>query len=405
MPGMCSVALGIWIKVGGRHESADFKGISHFLEHLLFKGTQKYSCRKIKESIEGAGGSLNAFTSEEFTCYLAKVPAAHLDLTLSVLSEMVIHPLLPEVEVKKERGVILEEIKMYKDLPQSYVYDLLDELLWPDQPLGMSVIGSVESVNRIQRNDLMAYQKRTYTPLNIVVASAGAISHEKFAEKVERNFFGLKDRNINTFLQAKDCQGKPQINILSKNTEQTHLALGFHSFKRAHPLRQALNLLHIIMGANMSSRLFEAVRESKGLAYEIGTQIKRFQDTGSFIVHAGIDNHKVNAAIEVIFKELEKVKHRLVSVGEFKRAKEFYLGQLALALEDTMDHMLWIGESTVSLDKTHSLNQIIKEAGKIKREDLRCVAQGIFKKENINLALIGPLEDKRDAIFNQLHIN
>lgn len=404
MSGMRSVALGIWIKVGGRYESGDNKGISHFLEHLLFKGTQKYSCRKIKESIEGAGGSLNGFTSEEATCYLVKIPAVHLDLALDILSDMVMHPLLPEGEIEKERAVILEEIKMYKDLPQSYVYDLLDELLWPRQPLGMNIIGSMESVSRIKRQDLLAHKKHAYTPLNIVVAAAGSLRHDNFLKKVERNFLKLQDKNINTCLQAEEGQTKPQLNISPKDTEQTHLALGFHSFKRDHPLKHALSLLHIIMGANMSSRLFEALRESKGLAYEIGTQLKRFQDTGSFIVHAGIDNQKVNAAIDVILQELEKVKHDLVSADEFKRAKEFYLGQLVLALEDTLDHMLWIGEPVVTLDRTYSLNDMIKETDKVKRQDIRTVAQYLFKENNVNLALISPLQGSNDTIYNQLHI-
>lgn len=405
MPRMRSAAVGIWISIGGRHESCEHKGISHFLEHLLFKGTKKYSCRKIKESIEGVGGSLNGFTSEETTCYLVKLPAAHLDLAVDILSDMVINPLLPPEEIERERTVILEEIKMYKDLPQNYVYDLLDELLWTRQPLGMPIIGSAESVGRIKRQDLCAYKKRTYTPLNIVVACAGNLEHGVFSKKVEKSFSGIKDKNVNTFAQAREEDAKPKLNLFPKDTEQTHLVLGFHSFERGHSLKHALNILHIIMGANMSSRLFNEVREKRGLAYEIGTQVKFFHDTGSFLVHAGIDNQKVSQAIDVILKELAQVRRTLVTNDEFRRAKEFYLGQLTLILEDTLDHMLWIGESTVTLDKTYSLDSIVKEVGRIKREDIRNIARYLFEEKKINLALIGPIEDKRDAIFSQLRLN
>jgi len=404
MPQMGSVGVGIWINVGGRYEPVEHKGISHFLEHLTFKGSQKYSCRKIKESIEGVGGSLNGFTLEEITCYWVRILAQYLDLALDILSDMVINPLLAQDEIKRERTVILEEIKMYKDLPQSYVYDLLDELLWPKHPLGMPIIGSVDSVNRIKRQDICAYKNSAYTPRNIVVACAGNLEHEKFSKKVARVFSGLKDGNISLSRQVQEQDRKPQINLFPKDTEQTHLALGFHSFKRGHPLRHALNLLHIIMGANMSSRLFDEVREKRGLAYEIGTQVKFFQDTGSFLVHAGIDNHKVSKAIHVILKELIKVKGRLVTNDEFRRAKEFYLGQVALSLEDTLEHMLWIGESTVTLDKTYSLEDIMKEVHKVKKEDIRQLAQYLFKEEKINLALIGPLQDKRQNIYKQLSL-
>lgn len=404
MPKMQSVGLGIWIKVGGRYESKKNKGIAHFLEHLAFKGSKNYSCRKIKESIEGVGGSLNGFTSEELTCYLVKIPSRYLNLALDVLSDMVINPLLPKEEIEKERTVILEEIKMHKDLPQSYVHDLLDEILWPEHPLGMTVLGTTESVGRIDKSDLSLFKEQYYRPTSIVISAAGALDHKSFSKKIKALFLKLGDKGINTFPKAKKEQSKPQLKLFSKDTEQTHLALGFHSFKREHPLKHALSLLHIILGANMSSRLFNELREKRGLAYEIGTHIKRFQDTGAFVVHAGIDNHKVIEAIKLILKELKKTKDELVSKDEFRRAKEFYLGQLMLALEDTLDHMLWIGESTATQDKTYSLVEIIDEVEKLKRQDIQKVSQYIFKEESLNLALIGPVKDSEDKIYQHLYL-
>jgi len=404
MPDMQSVALGIWIKAGGRYESEKFKGISHFLEHLLFKGSKKYSCRKIKESIEGVGGSLNGFTSEEMTCYLVKMPSRYLALALDILSDMVVNPSLPGLEIEKEKAVILEEIKMYRDQPQSYVYELLDELLWPGQPLGTPIIGTVDSVSRITGDDLRIFKERFYTPANIVVSAAGDLDSKNLEKGVAAIFSRQKGRSINTFLAAKEEQGRPRLKVLPKDTEQTHMVLGFHSFRREHPLRHALAMLHIILGANMSSRLFDELREKRGLAYEIGTQVKRFQDTGAFLVHAGIDNRKVVDAVRLILKALKKVKDKLVAIDEFRRAKEFYLGQLMLALEDTLDHMFWIGESTTTMDKTYSFKGIVKEMNKVKREDIRGVARRIFKQENLNLALIGPLKNREEKIRNQLFI-
>ena len=405
MPAKLSVALGVWIKAGGRNETKENKGIAHFLEHMCFKGSLKYSCRKIKESIEGVGGSLNGFTSEELTCYLAKLPRRHLNLALDVLCDMSINPILDAAEIEKERTVILEEIKMYRDLPQSYVHDLLDELLWPRHPLGMSIVGCRESVQKTGRKDLEVFKDEYYNPANITISACGGLNHVQLVKSLNNIFSQLKRGRVSNPPPVSEKQDKPQLKILVKDTEQTHLALGFQGFKRDHPLRHALGLLHVILGANMSSRLFDELREKKGLAYEIGTQVKRFQDTGAFLVHAGIDNLKVAEAIALILKELGKMKDELVTTDEYQRAKEFYLGQLSLGLEDTLDHMLWIGESTVTLDKAYSLDEIIKEVNKIKRQDIRTVARSIFKEQNLNLALIGPLKENQKSIGEKLHLS
>lgn len=404
LSGVGSLSLGIWINIGGRYESAADKGISHYLEHLLFKGSKKYSCRQIKESIEGVGGALNGFTSEELTCYLVKIPSRYLVKALDILSNMVAAPLLKDSDIKKERTVILEELKMYRDLPQSYVYELLDDLLWPNQALGAPVIGTVESVKSITGDALSLFQRMHYTPANIVISAAGLIDHDLLAKKVARIFPNQATEELNTFTAVKESQDKQQLKIFNKATEQTHMALGFHGFKRDHPLRHAQALLHIILGANMSSRLFNEVREKRGLAYEIGTGVKRYHDTGAFLVHAGIDNHKVAPCLELIFKELGKVKNKLVSVDEFRRAKEFYLGQLMLALEDTMEYMLWMGESMACLDKVYTLKDVIKEVNKVNIEELRLVANQVFRRERINLALIGPLEKERKHIYSKLNL-
>ncbi|MDD5115458.1 MAG: pitrilysin family protein [Candidatus Omnitrophica bacterium] len=404
MSGVRSLSLGIWINIGGRYESGSDKGISHYLEHLLFKGTKKYSCRAIKESIEGVGGALNGFTSEELTCYLVKIPGRYLSKALDILADMVISPSLKQEDIDKERTVILEELKMYRDLPQSYVYELLDDLLWPRQPLGSPVIGTVESVRGINRDSLSRFRKAHYTPANIVVSCAGAIDHDLLKNRVSQIFGRRPAGKSNVFSAAKEEQRGQQLKVFDKVTEQTHMALGFHSLKRDHPLRHAQSLLNVILGGNMSSRLFNEVREKRGLAYEIGTGLKKYHDAGAFLVHAGIDNCKVSSCLEVIFRELEKTKSRLVSADEFKRAKEFYLGQLMLALEDTMEHMLWMGESMACLNKVYALEDVIKEVNSVDIGDLREVARQVFRREKINLALIGPLEKEEKRIYSTLNL-
>ncbi len=398
-----SVALGIWINIGSRYEALSQRGISHFLEHLLFKGSKKYSCRQIKESIEGVGGALNGFTSEEHTCYLVKIPCAFLGKALDILSDMVINPLLFPADIAKEKTVVLEELKMYRDLPQSYVNELLDELLWPRQPLGLPIIGTVETVNRISRQDLRSFQCRHYTPSNIVISAAGRFDRELLSAKI-RKIFSAPYSPVNTYAAAEQIQAKPQLKLFPKATEQTHMALGFHALRRDHPLRHAQSILHIVLGANMSSRLFNEVREKRGLAYEIGTGLKRYHDTGVFLVHAGIDNRKVADCLQLIFKELGKTGKFPVSENEFQRAKEFYLGQLSLALEDTMEYMLWIGETAACLDKVYSLKQVVKELKRLRRQDCLEVARMIFKNERINLALIGPLEKSEKQIYGTLDL-
>jgi len=399
-----SVSLGIWINIGGRYEAVFQEGISHYLEHLLFKGSKKYSCRAIKESIEGIGGTLNGFTSEELTCYLVKIPSRYLNQALDILSDMVLNPSLRQADITKERTVILEELKMYRDLPQNYVYELLDELLWPHQPLGLPIIGSVESVSSVSRDILKNYQANHYTPSNIVISAAGLLEHDLLVKKAAIIFSAQAVAKLNTFTPVKESQEKPQLKIFHKDTEQTHMALGFHALKRDDPLRHAQALLHIILGANMSSRLFNEVREKRGLAYEIGTGIKRFADTGEFLVHAGIDNHKVKDCLGLIFQELGKVRKTIVRKDEFRRAKEFYSGQLSLALEDTMEYMLWMGESVACLDKAYTLEQIIKEVNEVNMEDVREVAGKIFNNQKINLALIGPPGNKEKYIYAKLNL-
>ncbi|MCQ9208430.1 MAG: insulinase family protein [Omnitrophica bacterium] len=394
MPKRVSVSLGIWIKVGSRYEQARINGISHFLEHLLFKGTKKRTCEEIKQSIEGIGGSLNAFTSEELTCYLTKIPGKYIGPALDVLADMVFNANLAPGDIELERKVILEEIRMYKDLPGHYVSDLLTKLLWPRQPLGMNIAGEAESVGTINREGLFTYRQRFYQANNIVVVACGALEHQELLKKCQRVVPSLGQSQGNAFLLAQERQTSPQFNCYVKDTEQTHLALGMHALARNHPERFCLGLLHVILGANLSSRLFREVRERRGLAYEIGTSVKFYQDTGAFVVHAGVDNRRVQETLEVILEQLRKIKKNKVGREELKRAKEYYVGQLRLALEETVDHMIWLGENFISLNKFLRAEEIIRRVKRINPDQLKRLAKSILEDNNLSLALIGPLKDK-----------
>jgi predicted Zn-dependent peptidase len=398
MPAREAVSLGIWIKVGGRFEDEAVKGISHYLEHMLFKGSKKYSCTQIKETIEGKGGSLNGFTAEEYTCYLVKVLEKRVYESLEILSDMVLCPLLETVEIDKERTVIMEEIKMYKDLPQYHVLEVLDSLLWPNHPLGENLAGSLESVGRIDHNKLSSFQKQFYQPANIVISVCGAFNLDKLNRKIKLIYTGNGKSDNSSFQLIKNDLNKPYVKCLAKQTEQSHLAMGFRSYNRCHPDRYCLELLHIIMGANMSSRLFQEVREKRGLAYSIGTHLKRFQETGAFIIHAGVDNHKAEESVNVIVQELDKIKEK-VFAEELQRAKDFYLGQLIMSLEDVADYMLFMGESLISLGKVPRLKEITSQVKKVTMADIKRISRQIFDLNKISLSLIGPLGESQENIF------
>lgn len=397
-----SAALGIWIGAGGRYEERFNKGAAHLLEHLSFKGTKQYSGIRIKQAIEGLGGSLNAFTSEEFTCYLAKIIAKHLPLALDILSDMVLAPLLAENDLEKEKSVILEEIKMYRDLPQAYVNELLDELLWPNHPLGMNLAGTIESVSAFTRMAVVDFQARFYQPANIVVSVSGDIAHNEIFGFLAEKFAQAKAKALINFKKATQAQGEPRSRFFYKKTEQSHLAMGYLSYRRNHPDKHAVSLLHILLGANMSSRLFNEIREKKGLAYEIGTQPRFFYDTGAFFIHAGVDNRKVVTAVSTILNEMHKITKRLVAQKEFLRAKEYYTGQLLMSLEDTLDHMLWIGEQECAFRKIKTPQEVLSEINKVTSEDILRVAQDIFRGNRLCMALIGPQSEGEQSKIAQL---
>ena len=394
-----AVSLGVWVHVGGRDETSRLNGVSHFLEHLLFKGTRTRSAKEIKESVEGVGGSFNAFTSEESTCYLAKISSRHLEGVLDVLCDMTLNATLEPGDIEKERTVILEEIKMTQDQPSQYVDEVLTEILWPGHALGRPIAGTIESVRALTREDIAGYRDTFYAPPFFTVVAAGAVNPNAFLKMTDRRLGSVSKKSAKKFLSFKRKDQKPLVKTVKKDTEQTHLALGVHGFPKAHPQSHAVNVLSVLLGGNMSSRLFNEVREERGLAYEIGSYTKKFAETGAFVVEAGVDNRKVEEALKVILKELRRVTEEPVDPRELDRAKEYYLGQLELGLESSMDAMLWAGESLVCLGRYRTPEEVMRGVKKVSAVDVRRAACTLFKTQSFHLAAIGPKADSLQDSF------
>ena len=389
-----SAAVAIWVKAGGRYEPKKISGISHFLEHMMFKGTPTRNTRQIKEEIEGVGGLLNAFTGEEATCYFAKLLKQYYPRALEVLSDIVLHSTVPPAELAKERTVILEEIKMYRDLPSHHVHELMGELLWPDQSLGRTIAGTAETVSRMTRSEIVGYKKDYYHTSNILVSVSGDVVHEEVLERVAAIYGTKPQKKGSRFTAAKSEQTKPRTHYYEKTTEQTHLVIGLHALPRIHPDRYKLGLLHVMLGANMSSRLFEEVREKRGLAYEIKSGISGYQDAGAFTVSAGVEAKKTVRAVEVILKELAKVRESIVKPGELRRAKDYFMSQVSMGVEDTLDHLLWAGEKALCGGELPDKVEIRREIEAATLEDIQQLSQRIFRTRNLNLSLIGPVPEK-----------
>jgi predicted Zn-dependent peptidase len=398
-----SVAIGIWVGTGGRYEDDRVKGAAHFFEHMAFKGSRKYSCSEIKEKVEGVGGALNAFTAEEQTCFFAKVPRKHFSQTFDILADIVFFPNLDKKDMEKERGVILEEIKMYHDLPQFRVMELLDGLLWPGHPLGKSLAGTPESVGGMSVADLRDFHSKYYIPSNVVVSVCGRLSHKEVVALVSKKLGRAAEKKESRFVPAANDQTQPRVNFMRKDTEQMHAALGALSFPTNHDDLYVSGIMSVILGGNMSSRLFNEVREKRGLAYAISSGTKSLDDTGVFMIRAGVDNKKIVSSVEVILKELAKVRKNGVTQDEFKRAKDYFLGQFLLGLEDTLDNMLWIGETVISRDRVKSPENVVEAVNKIKLADIQRVANIILDPKRMNLAVVGPLSDgQQDDLRAQL---
>ena len=396
MAGRKSVATGIWVGAGARHEEPRLSGVAHFLEHIVFKGTKSRTANQIKESIEGVGGSMNAFTSEEHTCFLAKVSSRHFEGVFDVLADMVLGASMTEADITKERTVIMEEIKMTQDQPGQLADELLSEIMWPDHPLGRPIAGTLETVGAMSQADIKGYRDERYRPNSITVVAAGDIDLNALIKTTKRNFSGgEKTTHPQPGLFTRP-QKEPSTRLFTKATEQTHLSLALHAYSKEHKDEYVLDLLNVVVGGNMSSRLFNEVREERGLAYDVGSYVRRYHETGAFVVSAGVDNKKPKEAIEVILKELAKLTRELVPADELRRAKDFYLGQFELGLENSMSQMLWVGEDALTLGRCRTPEEVQRHIEQTSAEDIRRVAADLFVQNHLNLSLVGPPKSEKE---------
>ena len=395
MPHVESVSVGIWIGVGGRYESRRLTCISHFIEHLLFKGTHRRTARQISQEVEGIGGYLNAFTGEETTCYYAKASHRHLDTLLDVLADMYLHPKFAAADIEKERSVIKEELLMYRDQPDHYVQELLTDTLWPKHPLGRSLTGTARSLDAIDRAALCEYKRSKYVSANTVVAVAGRCRHEDIVGRVEKGFALRGNGSWPRFEPARDAQRASRLRFTRRSVEQTHLAIGIRGVSRHDSRRFAVKLLSVILGENMSSRLFQVIREQHGLAYSIQSSASYFADTGALIISAGLDAHRLQEALRLAMREMKKISRHALAAVELRRAKDYSIGQMHLGLESSSNQMMWLGEHLLVYGRIETPDEIERQIEAVTAADVRQVATDLFRDKHLNAAVITPTKDER----------
>jgi predicted Zn-dependent peptidase len=394
MAHMESVSVGVWVGVGGRYEPARLSGASHFIEHLLFKGTPRRSAKQISQTVEGIGGYLNAFTSEETTCYYAKASHKHLDTLLDVLTDMYLHPRFAAADIDKERGVIKEELLMYRDQPDHYVHELLTETLWPEHPLGRALTGTAKTLDTMDRRALLDFKHRKYVAANTVVAVAGHCRHDDIVRRVGKLLPMARNGRSPSFAPAHEVQRAARLRFFTKNCEQSHLAIGIRGYSRHDARRYALKALSVILGENMSSRLFQVIRERHGLAYSIQSSTTYFADTGALLVSAGLDTKRLHRALALILAEMRKIARQPPSAVELQRAKDYAIGQMRLGLESTANRMMWLGEHLLAYGEIPSPAEVERRITDVTAADVQKAAADIFRDNRLNVAVITPSKDE-----------
>lgn len=390
MPHVESVSVGLWLGVGGRHESKRQNGIFHFLEHMMFKGTTKRNAREISEAVEGVGGYLNAFTAEEMTCYYARASAKHLHSVIDVLSDMLLRATFPAAEIKRERGVIQEEIRMYEDQPAQVAQDLASALLWPNHPLGQPLAGTSENIQRMSRRDLVNYRRKFYHAGNLSITVAGKTDLAEVKELLQPFLRQFPTGPRAQFKAVSHRQTAPRFQVIRKPLEQTQFVIGMRGVSRHDPRRSAFRLMSVILGENMSSRLFQNVREKHGLAYSISTGASYYQETGSFFINAGVESAKTIQALKLTLQTIKHLSRRAPSLKELRRAKEYTFGQIHLNLESTDNQMMWLGEGLVSHNRVINPDKLIRQIEAVTPEEVRAAAALLVHNERLNVAVVSP---------------
>jgi len=390
MPQVESVAMGIWVGVGSRYEPRAVSGMSHFIEHLLFKGTKKRRTKDITQAIEGRGGYLNAFTQQEATCYYARVSYDRLAEAVDVLADMYLHPRFRAEEITKERAVIMEEIMMYRDLPQHTVHEMLIGSLWKGHPLGRPIAGAPETLGAMDRSDIVTFKRRKYASANTVVAFAGKVDHGACVKLIRGTLGRMTAGRAPAYRRVTPAVKQSQLALAAKDIEQAHLALAVRLFGRSDKRKYALKLLSAVLGENMSSRLFQVVREKHGLAYSIHSSVDLFKDSGALVVTAGVDRKRKERAVKLIASELVKIREHRIGKGEMGRAKDYVIGHIRLGLESTAQQMLWLGDNIVALGRFTPPEEVIEKVAAVTPEEVQAVARTVIKRSRTSFSMIAP---------------
>lgn len=390
VPGVRSIAFGIWVAVGSRDERASLHGASHFLEHLLFKGTKRRGALEISSLLDAVGGEMNAFTAKEYTCYYARVLDEDLALAVDVMADLVTDSLVTPDDVEVERGVILEEIAMHDDDPGDVVHDTFAAALWGDSPIGRNVIGSVESIEGLTRAQIDRFYRSRYDLPHMVVAASGALDHDVLISLVQQAFSLAGDATPAPLrASAKPPRSYARVTHVPRRTEQANLVLGTTALPRDDPRRFALSVLSTALGGGMSSRLFQSVREERGLAYSVYSYTDAHSDTGSFGVYAGCAPGKVGKVLDLVRDELEQVAEKGVLDEEVRRAQGNLRGQLVLGLEDTGSRMSRLGKAELTHAEVLTSDQVLDRIAQVTPDDVREVARDVLRRP-LSLAVIGP---------------
>lgn len=390
IPYLRSVSIGIWINSGSRDEDDINRGISHFLEHLAFKGTEKRSAKQIAFEMDSIGGQIDAFTSREYTCYSAKVLDEHLPIAIDLLSDILLNSTYKPSDIEKERQVILEEIKFVEDNPTDYIYDLLYKCVWSEHPLGLPILGNVESIKKIGRDAVIAHLDKHYLPRNVVIAAAGNIDEDKLRKMLERSFGNLKRNGQNQRQTPPEI--KKNLIIKERELEQIHFCLGTKGLKSADDNRYNGYILNTILGGSMSSRLFQKIREDYGLAYSIHSFISPYADTGLLGIYAGTSPAFFNKVLKMSLEELKILRNVKVSDNEIKRSKDQLKGNLILSLESSTSRMNQLAKQEIYFGRYFSMDEIIAEIEKVRGDNIQSLAEKLLEDSFFNLAILGPVK-------------
>jgi predicted Zn-dependent peptidase len=391
MPAVRSATVGIWADVGSAVESRDRRGISHLVEHMLFKGTQRRTARQIAETMDSVGGNLNAFTDKETTCYYAKVIDRHVPLALDVLADMFLHSTFDPLELSKEQKVILEEIKMYDDSPDELIHDIFLQTMWSGSSLGEPTIGFAESVMGVTPEGLRAHMRAHYAPTAVIVAAAGNVEHDRFVELVAEEFGGFQGACV--LPRAERPATTPATNIRFKESEQAYVVMGTRGIDIRDDRRYALSLLDTVLGGGMSSRLFQEIREQRGLVYSVYSFQAAYRAAGLFGVYAGTSAENVQACVDVIVEQFARARNTPIERDEFQLAKEHIKGNLTLSLEASSSRMIRLGRNEFALGRHVSAEEIEQRIDAVTPDEVQQLARELLAEENLGLCIIGPVHE------------